>query len=458
MKCRHCAATLSHQVLDLNHAPPSNAYLTAEQLRAPEVHLPLRLLMCSECFLVQTEDFAAPDQLFDDEYVYFSSTSRSWLTHATRFCNTAIERLELSADSLVVEIASNDGYLLQNFVAAGVPCLGFEPTASTAAVARSKGVETRQTFFGKAEATALRQERGGATLIVGNNVYAHVPDINDFSEGMAALLAPEGVISLEFPHLCELVAQGQFDTVYHEHFSYLSLTTVQRILAAAGLRVFDVERLPTHGGSLRVWACHDAATRATAPSVAAVLQQEAVATAPITGAGAASGERAGVETGVGQPAYFCDLQAQADHAADALVEFLQGCRSRGESVAGYGAAAKGTTLLNYAGVNQRLLPYIADAAPFKQGRFLPGAHIPVVSPQVLRDAPPDHLLILPWNLRDEIAADFADLSKQHGTTLWTVMPHPAPVQPAGSAQKPAGAVTRAELAGPAVSTHHKKAG
>ncbi|CRL12106.1 hypothetical protein NIT7321_02978 [Phaeobacter italicus] len=422
MKCRHCATELSQEVLNLNHAPPSNAYLKAEQLRTPEVHYPLRLLFCPQCYLVQTEDFAAAEELFDAEYVYFSSTSRSWLNHATRFCNGAIERLGLGGDSFVVEIASNDGYLLQNFVAAGVPCLGFEPTASTAEVARSKGVETRQTFFGAATAEALRQERKGqgADLIVGNNVYAHVPDINDFTKGLAGLLAPEGVISLEFPHLCQLVEQGQFDTVYHEHFSYLSLTTVQRILAGAGLRVFDVSTLSTHGGSLRVWACHDDAAHATEASVSALLAREATAVPPAGGAEGAMG--------VQDPGYYAGLQAQADQAADALVDFLVRCRSRGETVAGYGAAAKGTTLFNYARIDNRLLSYIADAAPFKQGRFLPGAHIPVVAPDALHQSPPDHLLILPWNLREEIAADLAWITETHGTTLWTVMPRPAPVQ------------------------------
>ncbi|APG46137.1 class I SAM-dependent methyltransferase [Phaeobacter porticola] len=435
MKCRHCATELSQDILDLGHAPPSNAYLKTAQLRAPEVHFPLRLLFCPECYLVQTEDYAAAEDLFDAEYVYFSSTSRSWLDHATRFCNGAIERFGLTAGSYVVEIASNDGYLLQNFVAAGIPCLGFEPTASTADVARNKAVETRQAFFNTAEAETLRKSRDGrgADLIVGNNVYAHVPDINDFTQGLAALLASEGVISLEFPHLCELVEQGQFDTVYHEHFSYLSLTTVKRILGSVGLRIFDLEKLPTHGGSLRVWACHDAASHETHAAVAAMLRREANATVP-QGAG---GSQAGASVGVGAVEYYSRLQAQANGAAHALLDFLMRCRDRGETVAGYGAAAKGTTLLNYAGVDRRLLSYIADAAPFKQGRFLPGAHIPVVSPTHLRDNPPDHLLILPWNLREEIAADLTGISAQHGTTLWTVMPRPAPVQTAAHSVTPA---------------------
>ena len=417
MKCRHCSQALSQKVLDLAHAPPSNAYLTAAQLSAPETHYPLRLFFCARCGLVQTEDFRSASDLFDSGYVYFSSTSRSWLAHAERFSQSAITRLGLGKSSFVVEIASNDGYLLQNFVTAKIPCIGFEPTASTAEAARGKGVETRLEFFSEASAAALLRERDGrgADLIIGNNVFAHVPDINDFTHGMACLLAPEGVISLEFPHLQELVEHGQFDTVYHEHFSYLSLTTVMRIFETAGLRVFDVERLPTHGGSLRVWACHADASQCLSPAVEEIAWGERLA-------------------GMDQAAYYSRLQEQADQAADALVDFLVQCRGRGETVAAYGAAAKGTTLLNYARIGRRLLAYAADAAPFKQGRYLPGSHIPVVAPSRLQAEPPDHLLILPWNLKEEIAADLAWLSEVHQTKLWTVMPRPARVLPPEQSQ------------------------
>ena len=411
MHCRHCSTPLSHNILDLAHAPPSNAYLEAPQLLQPELHFPLRLFFCPSCTLVQTEDFCRADDLFDADYVYFSSTSSSWCAHAARYAATAIDRFDLDAESFVVEIASNAGYMLKNFVEAGIPCLGFEPTASTAEAARAKGVDTRLEFFSEAQALALRQERaaqghaGGADLIAGNNVYAHVPDINDFTRGLYQLLATEGVVSLEFPHLLELITHGQFDTVYHEHFSYLSLTAVDRIFSAAGLRIFDVELLPTHGGSLRVWGCRKEASHAQKPSVSTVLDQE---------------DQAGLKT----PDCYQNLQSQADHAADRLLSFLTGCKSRGESVAAYGAAAKGTTLLNYARISPRLLPYVCDAAPFKQGRYLPGSHIPVRPVDALRDHPPQHLLILPWNIKDEIVADLAWLARDHGTRFWTVIPEP----------------------------------
>ncbi|WP_192964747.1 class I SAM-dependent methyltransferase [Phycobacter azelaicus] len=419
MQCRHCATELSLPVLDLAHAPPSNAYLEKGQLRQPEMHFPLRLFLCESCGLVQTEDFCDADQLFDDNYVYFSSTSSSWCAHAARFAEGAIARLGLTKDSFVVEVASNDGYLLQNFVTAEIPCLGFEPTASTAEVAARKGVETRTAFFGEAEAKALREEKpGGADLIIGNNVYAHVPDINDFTRGLERLLANQGVISLEFPHLLQLVKQGQFDTVYHEHFSYLSLTTVQKIFAAANLRIFDVEELPTHGGSLRVWGCRTTAQHMETPTVKAILQQERDVT---------------ITTG----AFFKDLQSQADHAADALLSFLLDIKAKGETVAAYGAAAKGTTLLNYARVNPRILPYVCDAAPFKQGRYLPGCHVPVRNPIELRKNPPQHLLILPWNIKDEIARDLAWLSREHGTRFWTILPYPEQMEPPADSIPPA---------------------
>jgi SAM-dependent methyltransferase len=409
MQCRHCETPLSLTVLDLAHAPPSNAYLKKEQLRQPEVHYPLRLFLCESCGLVQTEDFCAADQLFDENYVYFSSTSSSWCAHAARFADSAIDRFGLSSASFVVEVASNDGYLLQNFVNAGIPCLGFEPTASTAEIAARKGVDSRLAFFGATEATALRDERKrGADLIIGNNVYAHVPDINDFTRGLEQLLADQGVISLEFPHLLELVEQSQFDTVYHEHFSYLSLTTVQQIFAAANLRIFDVEQLSTHGGSLRVWGCRTTADHAATATVEAILDQE---------------RAVGITTG----AFFTDLQGQADQAAEALLSFLLDCKAKGETVAAYGAAAKGTTLLNYARISERLLPFICDAAPFKQGRYLPGCHVPVRPPTALYSSPPQHLLILPWNIKDEIARDLAWLSDEHGTTFWTILPYPKPL-------------------------------
>lgn len=390
MKCRHCSADLDQVFLDLGSAPPSNAYLTQAALAAPETWYPLRLFVCGDCRLVQTEDYAAADELFQADYAYFSSTSKSWLDHAARYAGAIQARLGLGAASFVVEVASNDGYLLKNFVAAGVPCLGIEPTAATADAAEAVGVPTLREFFGEALAERLAAEGSQADLIAGCNVYAHVPDINDFTLGLAALLKPEGVVTLEFPHLMRLVEYRQFDTVYHEHFSYLSLLTVRRIFAAAGLRVFDVEELPTHGGSLRVYGCRDAAAHAETPAVAALLAEE-------------------TRRGMDGPDYYRAFQEKADAVKDGLLRFLLDARRAGRSVAGYGAAAKGNTLLNYAGVRPDLLPYVADAAPSKQGKFLPGSRIPIVAPAALAADPPDYVLVLPWNIAEEVTAQNAAL-------------------------------------------------
>jgi SAM-dependent methyltransferase len=314
MNCRHCHAPLEQVFLDLGHAPPSNAYLDAAALRAPEVTFPLRLFACGRCRLVQTEDYAEADALFSADYAYFSSTSRTWLEHAERFSAMITRRLGLDGDSLVVEVASNDGYLLKNFVAAGIPCLGVEPTASTAAAAEALGIPVVREFFGQALADRLVAEGRSADLVCGNNVYAHVPDINDFTRGLAAILKPEGVVTLEFPHLMRLVEFGQFDTVYHEHFSYLSLLTVQRIFAEAGLRVFDVEELPTHGGSLRVYGCLEASVRPAAGQVETVLGEE---------------RRRGMDAS----AYYEDFQARAETIKDDLVAFLIEQKRAGRTVA-----------------------------------------------------------------------------------------------------------------------------
>jgi len=333
MKCRHCASEFKHLFLDLGFAPPSNAYLTADDLNAPERYYPLRLFVCGQCWLVQTEDYAQSDELFGPGYAYFSSTSRTWLDHAAAYCEMITERLGLSRESFVIEVASNDGYLLKNFASAGIPCLGIEPTESTAAVAESMGIPVLPEFFGAALGERLAADGKQADLIVGNNVYAHVPDINDFTRGLKAALKPAGTITLEFPHLMRLIEHTQFDTVYHEHFSYLSLSIVMRIFEETGLRVFDVEELPTHGGSLRVYGCHEHAARATLPTVDALASEE---------------ERRGLRS-------------------LALV-FLIEQKRLGKKVAAYGAAAKGNTLLNYAGVKPDLLPFVYDAALSKQWR------------------------------------------------------------------------------------------
>lgn len=386
MSCRHCDNPSIRKVLDLGNAPPSNAYLTQAQLSAPEVTYPLRLYFCDTCGLMQTEDYAAPDELFDENYAYFSSTSSGWLAHAKRFASQMQARFDLGPDSFVVEVASNDGYLLRNFVAAQVPCLGIEPTTSTARAAEAVGVPTLQEFFGEDLAKGLAKDGKRADLICGNNVYAHVPDINDFTRGLAAILKDDGVVSLEFPHLLEMLDHCQFDTVYHEHYSYLSLTAVSAIFAAAGLRVFDVERLTTHGGSLRVLGCRATASHAETDAVAQCLAEEA-ARIPVH-----------LEDG---PASF---QARADQVKNGLLSFLLKAKADGAKVVAYGAAAKGNTILNYAGVKPDLLEAVFDAAEAKQDMFMPGSHIPIFAPDRLPGFDPDYVLILPWNIADEVVA------------------------------------------------------
>ena len=388
MKCRLCSTPLHDVFLDLGSAPPSNAYLTAETLKAPEAWFPLKLYTCASCLLVQVEEVQSHEALFPADYAYFSSYSSSWLEHARVFVDTAADRLGLGHDSLVLEVASNDGYLLQYVAGKGIPCLGIEPTAGTAAVARSRGIETIEAFFGRALAGELVAKRGRADLIVANNVLAHVPELNDFIAGLAIALAPEGTLSIEFPHLQQLVAERQFDTVYHEHFSYFSLHTVRNALAGHGLRIWDVERLTTHGGSLRVWAAHDGSAFIRKPAVDATLD----------------GER---EAGMLAMDYYRGFQAQADAVKNDLLAFLLEQHRLGRKVVGYGAAAKGNTLLNYAGVRPDLLPYVVDASPHKQGRYLPGSRIPVVSEVELRKDKPDVVLVLPWNLMPEIEQQLA---------------------------------------------------
>lgn len=391
MNCRHCNTPLRRTFLDLGFAPPSNAYLTAADLSRFEKYYPLRVKVCDQCWLVQTEDYAQADEMFSADYAYFSSTSSSWLAHARAYCEQVTERFGLGPHSHVVEVASNDGYLLRNFVDVGVPCLGIEPTASTADAAKALGIPVLCEFFGEALARRLVAEGRSADLIAGNNVYAHVPDINDFTRGLAALLKPEGVVTLEFPHLLQLVRHTQFDTVYHEHFSYLSLGAVQRIFSAAGLRVWDVDELPTHGGSLRVYGCHAGATRAATGRVAEVLAQE---------------QAEGLERAEAYTAF----QARADKVKNELMAFLIEQKRAGKRVAAYGAAAKGNTLLNYAGVKPDLLPYVCDAAVAKQGKYLPGSHVPILSPEALSSDPPDYILILPWNIANEVRGQLANLA------------------------------------------------
>ena len=388
MNCRHCGSPLEHVVLDLGFAPPSNRYLTAAELAAPERYFPLRLRVCAQCWLVQTEDCARPSELFDGDYAYFSSVSQTWIEHAARYAEMIGERLGLDAGSFVIEVGANDGYLLRNFVAAGIPCLGIEPTASTAAAAEAAGVPVLREFFGRTTGEALAAAAKKADLVIVNNVFAHVPDVNDFAAGLKAMLKPGGTITLEFQHLMRLLEHTQFDTVYHEHFSYLSLHSVDRIFAGVGLRVWDLEELTTHGGSLRVYAGHAADALRASAAVVALLSEE---------------ERRGM---CSLDAYR-DFQVRADRVKDDLLMFLIEQKRAGKRVAAYGAAAKGNTLLNYAGVGPDLLPYVCDAAPSKQGKFMPGSHIPILPPSALRERRPDIVLILPWNIATEVVA-------QHG--------------------------------------------
>ena len=389
MKCRHCHSELSLSFIDLGAAPTSNAYLTLSSLARPEKHYPLRVLVCTECWLVQTEDYANVDELFAADYAYFSSFSSSWLAHAEHYVDSMINRFALSADALVIEVAANDGYLLQYVKDRGIHCLGIEPTTSTANAARAKGIDIVEDFFSLALAQTLVAQGKAADVTAANNVLAHVPDINDFVSGFALLLKPAGVATFEFPHLLRLVADNQFDTIYHEHYSYLSLTAVHRIFADNGLQVFDVEALSSHGGSLRVYAQRsDVSERGISPNVARLLAQE-------------------TEAGMTTPAFYSDIQAHANKVKDDFVSFLITAKREGKSVAAYGAAAKGNTLLNYAGVRPDLLPYVVDRNPAKQHKFLPASRIPIVDEIQLQDTKPDYVVILPWNLRTEITAQLA---------------------------------------------------
>jgi SAM-dependent methyltransferase len=384
VKCRHCQAALTLPFIDLATAPPSNAYLTAQRLNEPEKWYPLRVFVCTRCWLVQTEDYAHFSELFAHDYAYFSSVSSSWLEHAQRYVEEMVRRLELRPASHVIEVAANDGYLLQYVRERGIACLGVEPTASTAAAARSKGIEVVEEFFGVALAQRLAAAGRWADLIVANNVLAHVPDINDFVAGISHLLKPDGVATFEFPHLVRLVEYCQFDTIYHEHFSYLSLTAVSAIFQCNGLAVFDVAELPTHGGSLRVFAQRrDTGERAPAVALENLLARES-------------------ELGVTTAGYYGGFQAHADHIKDELIRFLIDCKRGDKRVAAYGAAAKGNTLLNYAGVRADLLPWVVDRNPAKQGKYLPGCRIAIVGEERLRQEKPEFILVLPWNLREEI--------------------------------------------------------
>jgi SAM-dependent methyltransferase len=376
--------------VDLGMAPPCQTHIEPDQLAAVERFYPLHAYVCEACFLVQLQDFVAPTEIFT-EYAYLSSYSDSWVEHARRYTVAMRERFGIGRDSLAIEIASNDGYLLQHFVAAGVPVLGIEPAANVAEIARKKGVRTTVEFLGQATALRIREHYGPADLLLGNNVLGHVPDINDFVAGMKLLLKPGGVITMEFPHLLQLMLQNQFDTIYHEHFSYLAFNVVEKIFAHHGLRLFDVEELPTHGGSLRIYACHsDEPSRRMEPSVAALKRKEQ-------------------EHGLGELATYGRFAEQVRETKRTILQFLIDAKRAGKRIVGYGAPGKGNTLLNYCGIRTDFLDFTVDRNPLKQGRYTPGTHIPILAPECIEAARPDYLFILPWNLRDEIVQKMAHI-------------------------------------------------
>ncbi|TRZ87845.1 MAG: methyltransferase domain-containing protein [Methanosarcinales archaeon] len=386
MNCRFCNNHLTHEFIDLVNAPPSNAFLTKEQLSEPEVFYPLKLFVCDSCFLVQIDEYKKSSDIFNSGYVYFSSFSRTWLVHAKQYADMMIEKYGYDQNSRIIEIASNDGYLLQYFIERGISSLGIEPAEGTAVEARKKGIETIVDFFSKRLAQNLADQGKKADLLIGNNVLAHVPDLHDFVAGLKIALKPSGIITMEFPHLMQLVDNCQFDTIYHEHFSYLSFMTVRSIFNHHGLELFDVEELPTHGGSLRIFARHaEDQTRKISDNVNALLEKE-------------------MSRGLNAMAYYRGFQEKADQIKCDLLNFLIEQRKSSKKVVAYGAAAKGNTLLNYCGVRKDLLAFVVDASPYKQGKYLPGSHIQVVSEEAIRRYEPDYVLILPWNIREEIMA------------------------------------------------------
>jgi C-methyltransferase C-terminal domain/Putative zinc binding domain/Methyltransferase domain len=386
--CRFCAAPLRHTFVDLGMSPLCESYVPAKRLSAMEPFYPLHAKICERCLLVQLEEFVAADEIFS-EYAYFSSYSDSWVAHARAYVEMAIERFGLGPDSLVVELASNDGYLLQHVVERGIPALGIEPAANVAVAAREKGIETVVEFFGRELAARLVAEGRRADLLAANNVMAHVPDLNDFVGGMEPLLAPHGVVTIEVPHLLRLVEDNQFDTIYHEHFSYFSLLTARKVLAAHGLEVFDVDELKSHGGSLRLYAQRRATgNRPVGANVEGLLERE---------------RALGFDTLEGHAGF----SPRVEETKWRLLEFLIACRRQGKRVAGYGAPGKGNTLLNYCGIRTDLLDFTVDRNPYKQGMFLPGTHIPIRHPEALEQARPDYILILPWNLKEEIVAQLS---------------------------------------------------
>jgi 2-polyprenyl-3-methyl-5-hydroxy-6-metoxy-1,4-benzoquinol methylase len=398
--CRLCRSEITETFVDLGMSPLCESYLPADRLDTAETFYPLHVRICSECLLVQLSAYVAGEDIFSD-YAYFSSYSTSWVAHAKRYADAMTDRLGLGPDSLVVEVASNDGYLLQHFVATGIPVVGVEPAANIAEVARDKGIRTEVEFLGARTGAAVAEKYGRADLVAGNNVYAHVPDIVDFSAGLAALVKPEGLVTLEFPHLLRLIEQRQYDTIYHEHYQYLSLLTASRALATAGLTVVDVDELTTHGGSLRVHARHAGAAGEPSAAVKALLDVE---------------EAAGLHSLAGHQGFESEVFTIKRN----LLDFLLTARAQGKRVVGYGAPGKGNTLLNHCGIRSDLLAYTVDRSPYKQGLFLPGTHIPIHEPERIERDRPDYVLVLPWNLRTEIAEQLAYVHEWGGRLVFPI--------------------------------------
>ena len=389
MNCRFCQNKLTHQFVDLGFSPPSNSFLKSEQLNQPETFYPLRIMVCEKCYLVQIDEFARHEDIFNSDYVYFSSFSKSWLAHAKNYTEMMIERFKFDDKSQVIEIASNDGYLLQFFQHQGIPVIGIEPTSNTAAAAKEKGIDSVVDFFGVCLANKLSKEGLKADLLLGNNVLAHVPDIRDFVSGLKILLKSTGIITFEFPHLMQMIDKNQFDTIYHEHFSYLSLTTVNQIFNEFGLDIFDVEELPTHGGSLRIFAKHvENISISDFASVTAMLEKEN-------------------QFGLTKIQTYTTYQQESEKVKNDFLLFLINAKNSGKNVVAYGAAAKGVTLLNFCGIRKDLINFVVDASPHKQSKFLPGIHIPVVDEEEIRKNKPDYVVILPWNLKDEISTQLS---------------------------------------------------
>jgi hypothetical protein len=387
-RCRFCGEKLKHTFVDLGMSPLCESYVSVDQLNEMEPFYPLHVYVCDKCFLVQLQEYVAPQDIFS-EYAYFSSYSDSWLEHAKNYTEMIVNRLSLNAQSHVVELASNDGYLLQYFVQKGIPTLGIEPAANIAPAAEEKGVPTIVKFFGQSTANEVVNDRGKEDLVIGNNVLAQVPDINDFVGGMKILLKPKGVITIEFPHLMQLMAQNQFDTIYHEHFSYFSFMTAESIFAAHGLTIFDVEELPTHGGSLRIYARHfDNDSQPASKAVFEMRKKEE-------------------EAGFGSLKHYSLFDEQVKEVKRNLLEFLIVAKRENKAIAGYGAPGKGNTLLNYCGIRTDFVDYTVDRNPYKQGKYLPGTHIPIFGPEKITESKPDYLLILPWNFKGEIMAQMS---------------------------------------------------